>query len=101
MSASIAINEPQPSDVARTANRHKCPSGSTLLIPADPKPGGTPMKPPSEYEKARDALIVAALIVVGIFLVFVILLAQARGERIAASGWSPLYSPECAEVHQG
>ena len=101
MSAYIAINEPRPSDVARKANRHKCPSASTLLIPADPRPGGTPMKPPSDYEKARDALIVAALILGGIFLVFVILLAQARGERIAAASWSPLYSPECEEVHQG
>lgn len=59
------------------------------------------MKPPSEHEKARDALIVAALIVVGIFLVFVILLAQARGERIADAGRGPLYSPKCEEVHQG
>ncbi|MBP2147444.1 hypothetical protein [Xanthobacter flavus] len=39
---------------------------------------GTAMKLPSDFERARDALIVAVLIVVGIFLVFVILLAQTR-----------------------
>ena len=40
---------------------------------------GSTMKPPSDYERARDALIVAVLIVVGVFLVFIILLSQTRG----------------------
>ncbi|MCL8385809.1 thermonuclease family protein [Xanthobacter aminoxidans] len=43
------------------------------------------MKFPSDYERARDALIVAGLAVLGVFLIFVILLAQARGEPIAPS----------------
>ncbi|MFG1226079.1 thermonuclease family protein [Xanthobacter wiegelii] len=41
------------------------------------------MKFPSDRERARNALIVAGAIVLGLFLVFVILLAQARAEPIA------------------
>ncbi|WP_296585648.1 thermonuclease family protein [Xanthobacter sp.] len=41
------------------------------------------MKFPSDYERARDALIVAGLAVLGVFLVFIILLAQVRAEPIA------------------
>lgn len=41
------------------------------------------MKSPSDGTRAREALIVAGLVVLGLFLVFIILLAQARAEPIA------------------
>lgn len=41
------------------------------------------MRFPSDRERAREAVILAGLIVLGVFLVFVILLAQARAEPIA------------------
>lgn len=43
------------------------------------------MKSSSDFDRARDALILAGLAVLGLFLVFIILLSQARGETIAPS----------------
>ena len=37
------------------------------------------MKPPSEYERARDALIVAVLFIVAVFISFLLLLALPAG----------------------